>query len=161
MKVNVKATDKADLVIDDFSHGWQDWYLLEPGNPHHWEFSTRKLTDPKWQGQPGQRLALEVQAEKPNELVIVLTENFFRGYRGKSLEFVAVVKLKGGTDTQTVALEPKDFRTSEGAALAVAVLTARARHVRRIPATFLRPLHQPMILRQTRRATSPQLAVDE
>ncbi len=118
MKVNVKATDKADLVIDDFSHGWQDWYLLEPGNPHHWEFSTRKLTDPKWQGQPGQRLALEVQAEKPNELVIVLTENFFRGYRGKSLEFVAVVKLKGGTDTQTVALEPKDFRTSEGAALA-------------------------------------------
>ena len=113
-RANVVATDNPSPVIDDFSHGWQDWYLLEAGNPHHWEFSTRKLTDPKWQGQTGQRLALEVQAEQPNELVIVLTENFFRSYRGKSQEFVAVVKLNGGVDTQTVTLEPKDFRTSDG-----------------------------------------------
>ncbi len=116
-RANVVATDKPNPVIDDFSHGWQDWYLLEAGNPHHWEFSTRKLTDPKWQGQTGQRLALEVQAEQPNELVIVLTENFFRSYRGKSQEFVTVVKLNGGIDTQTVTLEPKDFRTSDGEAL--------------------------------------------
>jgi dienelactone hydrolase len=116
-RATVVATDKPSPVIDDFSHGWQDWYLLEAGNPHHWEFSTRKLTDPKWQGQTGQRLALEVQAEKPNELVLVLTENFFRPYRGKSQEFVAVAKLNGGVDTQTVTLEPKDFRTSAGEAL--------------------------------------------
>ncbi len=114
---DVKATDKPDPMIDDFSHGWQDWYLLEAGNPHHWEFSTRKLGDPKWQGQPSQRLALDVDAVKPNELVVVLTENFFRSYRGKSQEFVAVVKLNGGNDTQTVALEPKDFRTGDGEAL--------------------------------------------
>ena len=74
--------------------------MLSADNPHHWEFSTRKLADPKWQGQPGQRLTLDVQAEKPNELVIVLTENFFRSYRGKQQEFVAVVKLNGGKDTQ-------------------------------------------------------------
>ncbi len=54
---------------------------------------------------------------KPNELVVVLTENFFRSYRGKSQEFVAVVKLNGGKDTQSVLLEPKDFRTSDGEAL--------------------------------------------
>lgn len=114
----VTATDKTSPLIDDFSHGWQDWYLLEAGNPHHWEYSTRKLADPKWQGLPGQRLALDVRAEKPNELVIVLTENFFRSYRGKSQEFVAVVKVNGGKDTQAVSLEPKDFKTSEGAALA-------------------------------------------
>ncbi len=113
-KDKVTATDKADPVIDDFSHGWQDWYLLEAGNPHHWDFTTRKLTDPKWRGQPGQRLALEVQAEKPNELLIVLTENFFRFYRGKSQEFVAVVKLSGGKDSQTLVLEPKDFKTRDG-----------------------------------------------
>ena len=92
--------------------------------------STRKLADPKWQGQPGQRLTLDVQAEKPNELVIVLTENFFRSYRGKSQEFVAVVKLNGGKDTQTVSLEPKDFKTSDGEALSswknVDVLSLRA-----------------------------------
>ena len=35
-----------------------------------------------------------------------------------SQEFVTVVKLNGGKDTQTVALEPNDFKTSEGAALA-------------------------------------------
>lgn len=113
----VKATDKTDTVIEDFTHGWQDWYLLSAENPHHWEFSTRKLGDPKWQGQPGQRLTFEVQAEKPNELVIVLTENFFRSYRGKSQEFMAVVKLNGGKETQPLALEPKDFKTSDGEAM--------------------------------------------
>jgi dienelactone hydrolase len=114
---DVKATDTPDPLIDDFSHGWRDWYLLEAGNPHHWEFSTRKLTDPKWQGQTGQRLAFEVRAEKPNDLVIVLTENVFRQYRGKSQEFVAVVKLNGGKDTQTVSLEPKVFQASDGETL--------------------------------------------
>lgn len=113
----VKATDKPSPLIDDFSHGWQDWYLLSADNPHHWEYSTRKITDPKWQGQPGQRLTLDVEAEKPNELVIVLTENFFRPYRGKSQEFVAVVKLNGGADMQTVSLEPGDFKTIDGEVL--------------------------------------------
>ena len=129
-RAEVKATDKADPVIDDFTHGWQDWYLLSPDNPHHWEYSTRKLNDPKWQGQTGQRLVLDVQAEKPNELVIVLTENFFRSYRGKAQEFVVVVKLNGGKDTQTVILEPKDFKTSDGEVLSgwknVDVLSLRA-----------------------------------
>ncbi len=110
------ATDEPDPLIDDFTHGWRDWYTLSPDNPHHWEFSTRKLTDPKWRGREGQRLAVEVQAEKPNELVIVLTENFFRQYRGKQKEFVAVVTLDGGKNTQTVMLEPQDFN-GEGVAL--------------------------------------------
>lgn len=116
-RANVVATDKSSPVIDDFSQGWRDWYVLEAGNPHHWEFSTRKLTDPKWQGQTGQRLVLDVQAEKPNELVIVLTENFFRFYRGKSQEFVAVVKLDGGTDFQNVSLGPENFKTMDGESL--------------------------------------------
>ncbi len=131
-RAEVKGTDRPSLLIDDFSQGWQDWYLLSAENPHHWEFSTRKLADPKWQGQPGQRLTLDVQAEKPNELVVVLTENFFRSYRGKSQEFVAVVKLDGGKDTQTVSLGLKDFKTDDGAALSswknVDVLSLRAYH---------------------------------
>jgi dienelactone hydrolase len=114
----VSATDQSDPTIDDFAHGWQDWYTLSPENPHHWEFSTRKLTDPKWRGQEGQRLTVEVQVEKPNELVIVLTENFFRQYRGKQKEFYAVVKLCGHEGTQTVTLEAKEFNASDGEALA-------------------------------------------
>lgn len=111
------ATDTTDPVIDDFTHGWRDWYTLSPDNPHHWEFSTRKLTDPKWRGREGEWLTVEVQAEKQNELVIVLTENFFRQYRGKQKEFVAVVKLNGGKDTQAVSLEPTNFQASDGEAL--------------------------------------------
>ena len=130
-RAEVKATDKEDPVIDDFTHGWQDWYTLSPDNPHHWEYSTRKLNDSKWQGQTGQRLVLDVQAEKPNELVIVLTENFFRSYRGKSQEFVAVVKLSG-VEMQTISLTPGDFRTTEGEKLSswkhVDLLSLRAYH---------------------------------
>lgn len=112
-RARMRATDRASPLIDDFSHGWQDWYTLSADNPHHWEYSTRKLNDPKWQGESGQKLALEVQSENENELVIVLTENFFRPYRGQSQEFVAVVKLNGGKQ-ETVSLTPDDFRTTAG-----------------------------------------------
>lgn len=129
-RAEVTATDKRSPLIDDFSHGWRDWYLLSAENPHHWEYSTRKLSDPKWQGQPGQRLALDVQADKSNDLVIVLAENFFRSYRGKQKEFVAVVKLNGGKDTQTVSPEPKNLKAIDGEALSswknVDVLSLRA-----------------------------------
>ncbi len=114
----VLATDKTEPVIDDFAHGWRDWYLLEAGNPHHWEFSTRKPADPKWRGKKGQRLTIDVQAEKPNELVVVLTENVFRSYRGVQREYAAVVKLTGGREPQRVSLEAKDFTDGDGKALA-------------------------------------------
>ena len=73
-----------------------------------------------------------MQAEKPNELVLVLTENFFRPYRGPSQEFAAVVKLKGGNAAQSIALDPQDFQTTAGQALAgwqnVDILSLRAYH---------------------------------
>jgi len=82
----VKATDKRSSVIDDFSEGWRDWYTLSAEDPHHWECSTRKINDPKWRGQKNDKLAFEVQVAQPNQLVIVLTENFFRSYRGRQPE---------------------------------------------------------------------------
>jgi hypothetical protein len=112
-RAGTKATDQRSPLFDDFSHGWQDWYSLSANNPHHWEYSTRKLSDPKWQGQRNQKFALEVQVENENELVIVLTENFFRPYRGKSQEFVAVVKLDAG-QSETLSLTPSDFSTTTG-----------------------------------------------
>ena len=106
----VKATDKPLRLIDDFSSGFQDWYLLSADNPHHWQFWTRKITDPKWRGGEGEHLALEVRTEKPNELVLVITENFFRGYRGRRKgDSVAVVKLPGGEGWHQVSLRPGDF----------------------------------------------------
>lgn len=110
----VRPTDSEDPVIDDFSHGWRDWYALSSDNPHHWEYSTRKLTDPKWRGAEGGHLAFEIQTEQPNELVVVLTENFFRKYRGKQQEYVAVVKLDGGKDSRSITLNQGDFHTGDG-----------------------------------------------
>lgn len=112
-RAGTKATDTTSPLIDDFSRGWQDWYTRSTANPHHWEYATRKLNDPKWQGRPGQKLMLEVKTERENELVIVLTENFFRSYRGEQQAFVAVVQLSGG-ETETVSLTLDDFRTTGG-----------------------------------------------
>ena len=110
----MKATDKPSPSIDDFSHGFRDWYLLSADNPHHWQFWTRKITDPKWRGHRGDRLTFDVQTAKPNQLVVVLTENFFRSYRGRQQDFVAVVDLKGGEAWQTVSLSPSDFKRPGG-----------------------------------------------
>lgn len=122
----VKATDKPTPLIDDFAHGWRDWYTLSADNPHHWEFSTRKLSDPTWQGKPGQRLTFEVTAEKQNELVVILTENVFRPYRGKQRQATAVVKLTGGKEPQTVSLKLTDFDDGPVSWQTVDLLSLRA-----------------------------------
>jgi len=54
----IKATDEPSLLIEDFSQGFRDWYVLSGNNPHHWVYSTRKITDPKWRGPSGARLSL-------------------------------------------------------------------------------------------------------
>ncbi len=112
-QAGVKPTDVKSDLIEDFKNGWQDWYLLSANNPHHWEYSTRKLNDPKWQGAEGQQLLLELQSEKDNELIVVLTTNFFRPYRGPSREYLAKVPLRGGK-LVTAALNVSDFKTLKG-----------------------------------------------
>ena len=73
--------------------------------------------DPKWQGQDDQLLSIDVQADQANPLIIVLTENFFRSYRGKQQEFIAVVPLDGGPQSQNILLSPDKFQTSDGTPL--------------------------------------------
>jgi len=109
----VKATDEPSGLIEDFSRDWQDWYRLSADNPHHWQYWTRKLSDPKWRGRNGDPLAFDVKSEEPNELVVMLTENFFRSYRGRQQEYLALVPLVGGDDWQSVTLSPSDFTTPD------------------------------------------------
>ena len=62
------------------------------------------MTDPKWRGPQGAKLALTTQSEQPNVLGIVLHENTWRSYRGKRRTYVTEVKFKGGKlETVTVA----------------------------------------------------------
>ncbi|GIW79738.1 MAG: hypothetical protein KatS3mg105_1545 [Gemmatales bacterium] len=114
-KAKVKATDKPSLQIHEFRNGWRDWYRLLPDNPHYWQYWTRKITDPKWRGPAGSKLELAVQSQKPNQLVVVITENFFRPYRGRNRDFVAVVGLQGGK-ADTIRLSPADFKSVDGGA---------------------------------------------
>ena len=64
--------------------------------------------------------------------MIVLTENYFRSYRGKQKEFAAVVKLSGVQEAQTISLAPGDFRTIDGETLTswerIDLLSFRAYH---------------------------------
>ena len=113
-KSGMHSTDKPSLVIDDFSRGFEDWYLLSADNPHHWQFWTRKITDPKWRGRPGYRLAFDVKTQRPNKLIVVVTENFFRGYRGRQRDLIAVVNLPGANKWHTVILDPSKFKTPDG-----------------------------------------------
>ena len=112
-QAEVKATDEPADLIEDFSSAWQDWYRLSADNPHHWQYWTRKISDPKWRGRTGNQLALEVRLDEPHELVVMPTEKFFRSYRGRQQEYLALVPLAGGDDSQSVTLSPSDFTTPD------------------------------------------------
>ena len=113
---HVEATDQRSSLIDDFSNGWRDWYQLSANNPHHWQYWTRKINDTKWRGGVKQRLTFDVKCASSNQLVVMLSENFFRPYRGRQKDYVAVVEITGGDKWCAVRLNPKDFQVVGGSA---------------------------------------------
>lgn len=112
-RAGVLADDEKSNLIDDFRHGFQDWYALNELNPHHWQYWTRKINDQKWMGEDKEKLTLDVRVENANEIVFAINENFFRGYRGRSRLTYAVKKLTAG-QWQTISLAPDDFKTLDG-----------------------------------------------
>ena len=106
----VKPADAPSLLLDDFTHGWRDWYQLNVGNRDHWQHWTRKVTDPKWRGPDGTRLALTLRVAEPNRMTIVAIENEWRSYRGPRRTYTAEVTLRGATEAQTLAFAPGDFK---------------------------------------------------
>ena len=110
MKAGVKATDTNCLIIDDFRRGFHDWFVLSDNNPHHWVYSTRKITDPKWYGPDAAKLVVELKNHEDNKLIIVAYENEWRGYRGKRNVYVAEVDLESSENWQEVILAARDFK---------------------------------------------------
>ena len=53
---NVRS--KSAKLIEDFAHGWRDCYRLNEDNRDHWQKWTRRITDPKWRGPDGAKLAI-------------------------------------------------------------------------------------------------------
>ena len=114
----IKATEKTERKIDDFSRGWHDWYRLNFNNTQHWFASTRKIVDPTWMGPHNGKLAFEVTTSaKDNRLLITLEQNTWQGYTGRTKDtYTAVAALpKQGKNSITLTLS--DFKNSEGKTL--------------------------------------------
>jgi len=108
-EAGVKISGRTEWLIDDFERGFHDWYTLGGNHRPLWQHWTRKVTDSKWRGPKGAKLALTIQSEQPNVLGIVLHENTWRNYRGKKRTYVAEIKLKGGK-AEIVSLALTDFK---------------------------------------------------
>lgn len=111
----VKATDKADRLIDDGARGWHDWYRLNWDHPPLWHAATRKLKDPKWRGPDGARLVFEIQCATDNTLVITLHCNEWGAFQpGKPAADYAVIReLKGSAEWQTVSVGLRELSATE------------------------------------------------
>lgn len=110
----VRVTDEGSTLLDDFSHGWRDWYQLNADNRDHWQHWTRKVTDPKWRGPAGAKLAVTLKIEQTNRIAIVVIENEWRGYRGRKKTFVCEKEITGSKEPQTLLLATTDFKDAEG-----------------------------------------------
>jgi len=105
----VKTQPVGGRLIDDFAHGWRDWYRLNIGNPEHWKNWTRKVTDPAWRGPEGAKLAITLTMPRTNTITVVLVENEWRGERGPRRTFTCSREVKGGPEPQTLAFARADF----------------------------------------------------
>ena len=113
----MKATDAKSLLIDDFAHGWHDLYRLNAENKQFWQNWTRKITDPKWRGPEGAKLAITLTLPETNTITFVAQENEWRSYRGKKMTYICRREVSGAAGPQTISLSPYDFKTGDGAAL--------------------------------------------
>lgn len=112
---NVRGVEAPERLIDDFAHGWRDWYRLEAGNRDYWENWTRKITDPKWRGADGAHLALTLRVAADNKFAIIVVENEWRNYRGQHRTFIHEVDAHGSPEPQTITLAASDFKnTADG-----------------------------------------------
>ncbi|MBI5683656.1 MAG: acetylxylan esterase [Verrucomicrobia bacterium] len=108
----VRATEKPTTLIEDFAHGWRDWYRLNVGNPDHWQNWTRKITDPKWRGTDGAKLIVTLKIAKTNRMAFVAVENEWRSYRGPRKTFVCEKEIPGASTEQTVVLAAADLKST-------------------------------------------------
>jgi hypothetical protein len=109
-QVAVRAGNPSgSLLIDNFANGWRDWYLLNAGNPVHWQHWTRKITDPAWRGPEGAALAITLSMPRTNTFTVVVVENEWRGERGRRRTFSCTREVPGSAEPQTLLLKPADF----------------------------------------------------
>jgi hypothetical protein len=110
----LRATARPSTVLDDFSHGLRDWYVLNAGTLDLQQLWTRKITDPIYHGPHGARLRLSLVMPKTNTISVVLHQNEWRNYRGPHRTFVCQRKIRGSRRRQNIYLSPGDFTSAYG-----------------------------------------------
>ena len=108
------ATLTHQTLIDDFSEGTQDWYVLNPGNPTHQQLWTRKLTDPVWQGTDNSALQLTMVMQDTNVLTFAVVENEWRSYRGQRKTFACEREIRGSNTPQQLTIQLQDLASLAG-----------------------------------------------
>ncbi len=113
-KAGVTAGTQSSMVIAEFPRDRSDWYALNEGNATHRQLWTRKITDPRWRGPDGAKLAITLKMLRNNRLSIVLQQNEWRSYRGPRRTFVCTRQIPGADAAQTLTLALSDFKTESG-----------------------------------------------
>ena len=99
----VDATLEPTQMIESFDDGWrEEWFSYKPES---WPRATHKVYDEQYQAPPAAKLAIEVHAKEPNQLVVLID-----GY-------AAQVDITGDEPWQVVVLSLTDFRNQAGEAL--------------------------------------------
>ncbi|MFK7820243.1 MAG: dienelactone hydrolase family protein [Planctomycetaceae bacterium] len=119
---NVKATRKPSRIIETFTGNWEKlWFNYRAPT---WAKTTHKLRDETWKAPPEVNLAIDVQSDEANTLVLKLDNH------------ATEIKLRGGNDWQSIVLRPADFTNAEGEALES---WETVRSLKLSPAEHLRP----------------------
>jgi hypothetical protein len=113
-QANPPLTAKPTSLIEDFTHGLRDWYVLNAGNPTHQQLWTRKVTDPLWRGPEGSKLQITLKMPQTNRLSIVLQQNEWRSYRGQRRTFVCTREIDGADVERTLTVALTDFTSPDG-----------------------------------------------
>lgn len=96
---NVAATMKPTKQIESFEGDWEkEWFTYRPDE---WARTTHKLYDDVYHPRSTAKLSIEVLAQQPNQLVIVLDD------------YAAVIEL-AAKGWQKVTLSPSDFENIRG-----------------------------------------------
>jgi hypothetical protein len=96
----VRATLQPSHMIETFADGWEkEWFTYRPED---WARKTHKMYDAQWKAPARARLALEVRAARPNELVVGIDQ------------YAAEIQLNGEAAWQSITLSARDFRNITG-----------------------------------------------
>ncbi len=96
----VIATLQPRLLISDFEGDWQnEWFSLKP---EQWARATHKLSDDVCKAPENAMLALDVQADQSNALVVLLDD------------YGTEIQLQAGNKWKSIVLSPDDFKDAAG-----------------------------------------------